>query len=115
MSIDLALENERLRAENAALRERVAELEEVVAQLKAELERLKGQLEEAERVGKRQAAPFSKGPPKANPKRPGRQAGHAPAHRRRPERVDRTLEAELPGKCPDCGGELTNHRLRSSM
>ena len=72
MNIDLALENERLRAENAALRERVAELEEVVAQLKAELEGLKGQLEEAERAGKRQAAPFSKGPPQANPKRPGR-------------------------------------------
>ena len=67
MSIDLALENERLRAKNAALRERVAELEEVVAQLKAELERLKGRLEEADRAGKRQAAPFSKRPAKANP------------------------------------------------
>ena len=115
MSIDLALENERLRAKNAALRERVAELEEVVAQLKAELEGLKGQLEEAERAGKRQAAPFSKGPPQANPKRSGRPAGHAPAHRRRPEWVDRTLGAELPGECPDCGGELTNHRVEEQF
>jgi len=115
MDIDLATENERLQAENAALRRRVAELEEVVAQLKAELERLKGQLAEAERGGKRQAAPFSKGPPKANPKRPGRQAGHAPAHRTRPERVDRTLEAELPAGCPDCGGELRNHRVEEQF
>jgi transposase len=115
MDTDLATENERLRVENAALRQRVAELEEVVAQLKAELERLKGQLEEAERAGKRQAAPFSKGSPKANPKRPGRKAGHAPAHRPRPERVDRTLEAELPAACPDCGGELTNHRVEEQF
>jgi hypothetical protein len=37
-------------------------------------------------------------------------AGQAPAHRPRPERVDRTLEAELPPVCLDCGGELTNQR-----
>ena len=115
MNTDLATENERLRVENAALRQRVAELEEVVAQLKAELERLKGQLEEAERAGKRQAAPFSKGSPKVNPKRPGRKAGHAPAHRPRPERVDRTLEAELPPVCPDCGGELANRRVEEQF
>jgi transposase len=115
MDTDLATENERLRAENAALRQRVTELEEEVAQLKAELERLRSQLEEAERAGKRQAAPFSKGPPKANPKRPGRKVGHAPAHRPRPERVDRTLEAELPAACPDCGGELVNHRVEEQF
>ncbi|HET92141.1 MAG TPA: IS66 family transposase [Chloroflexi bacterium] len=115
MDIDLASENERLRAENAALRQRVAELEERVAQLEAELERLKSQLEEAERAGKRQAAPFSKGPPKANPRRPGRKAGHAPAHRPRPERVDRTLEAELPPACPDWGGKLTHHRVEEQF
>jgi transposase len=115
MDIDLAGENERLRAENAALRQRVAELEEMVAQVKAELERVKGQLEEAERAGKRQAAPFSKGPPKAKPKRPGRKAGHAPAHRPRPERIDRTLEAELPPACPECGGKLTNQRVEEQF
>lgn len=108
MDTDLATENERLRAENAALRQRVAELE-------AELEQLKARLEEAERAGKRQAAPFSKGSPKANPKRPGRKAGHAPVHRPRPERVDRTLEAELPAACPDCGGELSNHRVEEQF
>jgi transposase len=115
MDVDLATENERLRAENTALRQRVAELEEEIAQLKAELERLKGQLEKAERAGKRQAAPFSKGPPKANSKRRGRKAGHAPAHRPRPERVDRTLEAELPPVCPACGGGLTNQRIEEQF
>lgn len=111
----LRIENERLRTENATLQQRIAELEELVAKLEAELVRIKGQLEEAERAGKRQAAPFSKGPPKVNPKRPGRKAGHVPAHRPRPERVDRTLEAELPAVCPDCGGELTNPRLEEQF
>jgi transposase len=108
---DLIAENERLRAENAALWERVAVLEEELAKLKAELERLKGLLAEAERAAKRQAAPFSKGPPKAKPKRPGRKAGHPPAHRSRPKRVNRVLEADLPPVCPSCGGNLVNHRV----
>jgi len=115
METDLIAENERLRAENAALREHNAALEEEVAKLKAELERLKGRLEEVERAGKRQAAPFSKGPAKANPKRPGRKAGHSPAHRSRPEQVQRVLEAELPTGCPFCGGELTNHRVEEQF
>jgi transposase len=108
---DLTAENEQLRAENAALREQVTALEGEVARLKAELDRLKGRLEEAERAGKRQAAPFSKGPPKAKPKRPGRKAGHSPAHRPRPKRVDQVLEAELSAVCPNCSGNLTNHRV----
>jgi transposase len=112
---DLIAENERLRAENAALRERVAILEEELAKLKAELERLKGLLAEAERAGKRQAAPFSKGAPKAKPKRPGRKAGHQPAHRSRPKKVNRVLEADLPPACPGCGGKLVNHRVEEQF
>ena len=115
METDLIAENERLRAENTALQERIVTLAEEVAKLKAELERLKGRLEEAERAGKRQAAPFSKGPPKANPKRPGRKAGHSPAHRSRPEQVHRVLEAELPPECPFCGGGLSNHRVEEQF
>ena len=112
---DLIAENERLRAENAALRERVAILEEELAKLKTELERLKGLLAEAERAGKRQAAPFSKGAPKAKPKRPGRKAGHRPAHRSRPKQVNRVLEADLPPVCPCCGGKLVNHRVEEQF
>jgi transposase len=50
-------------------------------ELRAEVERLKAELEQSRRAGKRQAAPFSKGSPKANPERPGRKAGHPPSHR----------------------------------
>src|SRR5215472_8021792 len=79
--------------------------------LQAENERLRRQLDEAARAGKRQAAPFAKGPPKADPKRPGRKPGkdYGPkAHRQppRPEQIDEVHEAPLPQVCPDCGGAL---------
>src|SRR3954447_17204098 len=75
-----------------------------IDELRAEVERLKAELEEARRAGKRQAAPFSKGLPKADPKRPGRKAGHPPSHRPAPppEQVDRTVEVPLPPNCPEC-------------
>src|SRR3990167_7563094 len=75
-------------------------------ELKAENAKLRELLEEARRAGKRQAAPFSKGKPKANPKRRGRKSGrdHGPhAHRPRPDHVDEECDAELPGACPRCG------------
>lgn len=53
-----------------------------INELRAEVERLKAELEQSRRAGKRQATPFSKGPPKAHPKRPGRKAGHPPSHLR---------------------------------
>jgi transposase len=37
----------------------------LIEELRAEVDRLKRELEETRRAGKRQAAPFSKGPPKA--------------------------------------------------
>ena len=40
--------------------------------LQAEVARLSAALDEALRAGKRQAAPFRKGPPKPDPKTPGR-------------------------------------------
>lgn len=80
-----------------ALRRRVAELE--------------ARLAEALRAGKRQAAPFAKGPPKPEPKKPGRKPGpdygrkgHRPAPP--PEHIDEVHEAPLPDACPDCGGRL---------
>ena len=73
-------------------------------ELRAEVERLKAELEQSRRAGKRQAAPFSKGSPKADPKRPGRKAGHPASHRPvpPPEQVDRTIEVPLPPNCPEC-------------
>jgi transposase len=75
----------------------------------AELEARLATLEAAARAGKRQAAPFSKGPPKPQPKRPGRKRGEDyGTHQRRaiPERIDETLEATLPEHCPACGGAV---------
>ena len=104
---ELIAQNEQLRAENATLKQRIALLEVQVAELEALVAQLKGQLEEAERAAKRQAAPFSKGPPKANPKRPGRKKGHAPAHRPKPDHVDRVVEVPLPSeRCPE--GRIQN-------
>src|SRR3954468_3505491 len=79
-----------------------------IDELRAEVERLKAELEQSRRAGKRQAAPFSKGPPKAQPRRPGRKPGHPPSHRAAPppEQVDRTIEVPLPPQCPECHAPL---------
>ena len=111
---------EELAAENTALRQRVAELEQRNAQLQARLGELEaalktalGQLEAARRAGKRQAAPFSKGPPKENPQRPGQKAGHPPTHRGKPPRVDRTVEVTLAhATCLTCGGNLVDYTVQ---
>ncbi|MBV8232643.1 MAG: transposase, partial [Planctomycetaceae bacterium] len=80
----------------------------LIEELRAEVERLKAELEQSQRAGKRQAAPFSKGAPKAQPKRPGRKFGHPPSHRPppTPEQVDRTVEVPLPAECPECHAPL---------
>src|SRR3954453_159584 len=79
--------------------------------LQAENERLRRQLDEALRAGKRQAAPFAKGKPSAQPKTPGRKPGKdygTKAHRQppSPEQIDEVHEAPLPEVCPDCGSPL---------
>jgi transposase len=95
-----------LQAENAALRERVAVLEAQVARLTAQVESLLQRLEEKDRTGKRQAAPFSKGPPKPDPKPPGRKPGdnYGQHHRRAiPEQPpDEIYDVPLPAECPAC-------------
>lgn len=109
----LRAENEQLRAENQQLRHENAALEKRVAGLEADLQALKALLDTAQRRGKRQATPFSKGEPKAAPKKPGRQAGHPAAHRAIPEKVDRTAEAPLPPACPDCGGVVVEDKVQT--
>jgi transposase len=95
-------ENQRLREENRRLRMRVDTLE-------AQVRRLTTLLEQAQRTGKRQAAPFSKGTPKQNPKPTGRKTGehYGPkAHRPLPEhKPDEIIDVALPRQCPDCGGD----------
>ena len=91
-----------LLAENARLQRRIASLEKTVQELQAVIEQLT-------RRGKRQAAPFSKGPPKEAPQRPGRKAGDdygSKAHREPPDptQITETHVVSLPECCPDCGG-----------
>src|SRR3954452_5355972 len=93
----LRRENERLRQENE--------------RLQRELEEARARLDQAQRRSKRQAAPFSKGPPKPQPKKPGRKSGTAHGrHGHRlppsPTAIDEVLEAPLPDACPQCGGAV---------
>jgi transposase len=89
----------------------IARLEATIAQQAVRIAELEQQLHDSQRRGKRQATPFSKGAPKAAPKKPGRKAGHAAAQRSKPSRIDRTLEAPLPDACPHCGGQLQKEQV----
>lgn len=76
-------------------------------ELRKEIAELRRIIEELRRAGKRQAGPFSKGPPKLKPKRPGRKPGDdygTQFCRAVPEQIDETYHAELPATCPHCGG-----------
>jgi transposase len=96
-----------------ALLKRVAELEALVAELTRKLE-------DALRTGKRQAAPFRKGPPKPQPQTPGRKAGEAHGvHGHRPppppEQVSECHEARLPHACPHCRGRLVESEVAEQL
>ncbi len=98
----------------AELEARLARLEEQLAARDARIAELEKLLEESRRSGKRQAAPFSKGDPAELPARPGRKRGEGHGrhgHRRALRDPDRTLEAPLPGCCPDCGGAVVLDRV----
>ena len=89
----------------------VEQRDRTIDELKNRVAELEEQLEESRRAGKRQAAPFSKGTPQEQPKRPGRKAGDQHGkHGHRPppaaEEIDEVLEAPLPDACPHCGGDI---------
>jgi transposase len=90
---------------------RCAELERRIVELEARIAQLERLLEQATRTAKRQAGPFSKGPPKSDPKPPGRKPGpdygksafrSAPP----PGKIDEIHEAVLPAQCTVCGGAV---------
>src|ERR1700729_2851869 len=104
----LLQDNQRLRQDNEGLRQDNQRLRQDNERLQGELRELRSNLDQANRQAKRQAAPFSKGPPKPQPKKPGRKSGSAHGrHGHRlpptPETVDVVLEAPLPDACPRCG------------
>jgi transposase len=104
-------ELQQLRAALAQLRQDNERLRQDNERLRQDNQRLQAELAQARRQAKRQAAPFAKGPPTTQPKRPGRKAG--PAHGRHahrlppePDQVAEFLEASLPAACPSCGGPV---------
>ena len=93
---------------------RIARLERHNTQLEARLKQLEQRLEELSRAGKRQAAPFSRGVPKLDPKRPGRKSGDdygTKAFRAVPPVIDEVHEAPLPVSCPRCGGAVVGSHV----
>lgn len=100
----LRLENKLLREENAQLRKVTARIPKLIARID-DLER---KLAEALRAQRRQAAPFSKGPPKEHPRTRGRKPGSEYgkiACRPIPERIDEIIPVALPTSCV-CGGRI---------
>ena len=98
------LEREKSAGAAALRRERERNL-----RLQEENRKLRESNDRLQQAVKRQAAPFSKGKPKPNPRRPGRKPVPdygAKAFRKPPAKVDETLEAPLPCRCPDCHGEI---------
>ena len=108
-------EIERLRQENEQLREERERLRQEQERLRQENERLKRQLEEAQRASKRQAAPFSRGRRKADPKPPGRRPGAAYGQRSGkaiPKHVDEVIPVPLPARC-SCGGRVKVEKVEA--
>jgi len=109
---------------------RIAELEARNAEFEARAKTLEARVKQLERIvgglqrgAKRQAAPFSKGPAKAEPKKPGRKAGDeygTTAFRVAPPVIDEQHEAPMPEHCPNCGGsdlifERTVHQHQTEI
>jgi transposase len=104
----------RAREEGESARRRMEELAKENQRLEEENKRLRKELETAQRAARRQAAPFSRGKPKSQPKPPGRKSGaaHGPHHQRPlPDHVDEEILVSAPEQCPACGGPLTVERV----
>ena len=115
-----------------ALRRRVAALEKRVGRqaetigardrriqgLMKKNKHLQKKLEEAFRAAKRQASPFSKGPPKKDPKPSGRKPGprHGPTNLRPPpDHVDEAHVAAVPLTCERCGDAIEIDDVKSQF
>lgn len=99
---------DQLEKENRQLQRQVEQGRFKNKRLKKRLERLEQDLEKARRAIHRQAAPFSKGEPKAESKTPGRKGGSdfgELSFRPVPQRVDEVLAAALSRRC-SCGGTV---------
>ena len=94
---------EQLEQENRQLQRHVEQARFKSKRLQKRLKKVEQDLEKARRAIHRQAAPFSKGKPKAEPQKPGRKAGidyGEPFSRPVPQRVDEVLSAPVSRRCP---------------
>jgi hypothetical protein len=94
----------------------VLKLTTTVETLLAEVQALREENEALKRRGHRQAAPFSKGKPKADPKPSGRKKGEGPFAYRRAPHPDEITEppVDVPVRqrtCRSCGGTLVEERV----
>jgi transposase len=111
---ELVQELRHAREEGERARRRIEQLEKENKRLEEENKRLRKDLETTQRAARRQAAPFSRGKPKSQPKRPGRKSGaaHGSHHRRPiPNHVDEEIHVSAPAQCPACGGPLRVERV----
>jgi hypothetical protein len=102
--------------ELTALLTELASLKARVEELLAENAALRAQLDQLARDAKRQAAPFSKGQRKAQPKRPGRKPGRGRFTFRTLPTPDQWTEPPIEVRLPDpacscCGEPLQEHRV----
>lgn len=107
-------ERDRAQRERDQAQREKARLEQESQRLREEIDKLKKELEAAQRTARRQAAPFSRGKRKKNPKSPGRKPGaeYGQQHSRPiPDHVDEEITVAAPEKCPGCGGPLTLERM----
>lgn len=89
----------------AELERKLADREREIRQLLRRIERLERKNEALSRAAKRQAAPFSRGKPKADPAKRGRKPGRGygkRASRAVPTGVDRVVNVPAPMFCPAC-------------
>ena len=98
-------------SERDELTSAVNRLQKQVVRQMATILDLQKQLAEAQRAGKRQAAPFSKGKRTTKPKRPGRKPGTGSFSFRKPPSADELTEPTIDvsvsaESCPGCGGSL---------
>src|SRR5437867_4869323 len=107
---------DRAQQELERLQKQSERLQKENERLKQETERLRRELEAALRASKRQAAPHSRGTPKANPQRPGRKPGchyGRQSCRPIPSRVDERIAVPLPERCPHCGGGVERENFET--
>jgi transposase len=89
----------------AELERKLADREREIRQLLRRIERLERKNEALSRAAKRQAAPFSRGKPKADPSKRGRKPGRRygkRAWRGAPAKADRVVRVAAPMYCPAC-------------